>query len=173
MAQANRAVPGAQGEPTIRPFNFRRDCEQVLDFQYDVYERNFAGFVVDAFFLADYRRDLRRASRDPNEALFVMEHQGELCGFVWSAVISTIVDPRVGYIKNVYLAPHLRGRGHAERLMAVAEQWLREQAVDKVMLDTSVANPRAVRFYEKVGYTTERLRMVKHFRASDSSADRN
>ena len=96
-----------------------------------------------------------------------------MCGFVWASIISTIVDARVGYIKNVYVAPHLRGRGQAERLMAVAEQWLREQAIEKIMLDASVVNQRAVRFYEKAGYATERVRMVKRFGAATGDHDAN
>ena len=161
----------AESEPTIRPFDFRRDCEGVLDFQYDVYERNFPGLVVNSFFLDDYRRDLRKGARDPNEALLVMEQDGNLCGFVWAAVISTIVDARVGYIKNVYVAPHLRGRGQAQRLLEAGEQWLRGQGLTKIMLDASVVNQRAVRFYEKHDYVTERVRMVKRLDESDHIQD--
>ena len=54
--------------------------------------------------------------------------------------------------------------------MAVAEQWLREQGLDKIMLDASVVNRRAVRFYEKLGYATERVRMVKRFGEQSDSA---
>jgi ribosomal protein S18 acetylase RimI-like enzyme len=172
MAQT-RPVEPETAEPTIRPFSFRRDCDQVLDFQYEVYERNFPGLVVDAFFLEDYRRDLRRAARDRNEALFVMEQAGELCGFVWAAVISTVVDARVGYIKNVYVAPHLRGCGQAERLMATAEAWLRQQGLAKIMLDASVVNQRALRFYQRLGYVTERVRMVKRARAQGNTREQN
>ncbi len=170
MAQTSPVAARSGEELTIRRFNLRRDREQVLDFQHEVYETNFPGLVVDAFFLADYQRDLRRAARSPNEALFVMEDGGQLCGFIWAAMISTIIDARVGYIKNVYVAPQLRGCGQAERLMAVAEQWLREQGLDKIMLDASVVNRRAVRFYEKLGYATERVRMVKRFGEQSDSA---
>lgn len=150
-----------QGEPTLRSFNVRRDLKQVLEFQDEVYEGNFPGFAVDAYFRDDFSRDLRRAARDPNETLMVMEQGGVLCGFIWAAAISTIVDPRVGYIKNVYVAPHLRGRGQAERLMQAAEEWFAEQGIEKMMLDASVVNERAVAFYEKLDYVTERVRMVK------------
>ena len=109
MAQTSPVAARSGEELTIRRFNLRRDREQVLDFQHEVYETNFPGLVVDAFFLADYQRDLRRAARSPNEALFVMEDGGQLCGFIWAAMISTIIDARVGYIKNVYVAPQLRG----------------------------------------------------------------
>ena len=158
-AGADRDLP--QGEPTLRPFNVRRDLNQVLEFQNEVYEGNFPGFAVDAYFREDFSRDLRRAARDPNEMLLVMEQGGALCGFIWVAVISTIVDPRVGYIKNVYVTPHLRGRGQAERLMQAAEEWFGDQSIEKMMLDASVMNQRAIAFYEKMDYVTERVRMVK------------
>lgn len=148
-------------EPRLRPFNLRRDLEAVLDFQYEVYEINFPGFRVERLFREEYARDLRRAARDPHEALFVLEEGGRLCGFIWGALMTTLVDPRVGYIKNVYVAPHLRGSGQAERMMVAIEQWLFEVGAEKVMLDASTCNPRAVRFYERMGYVTERVRMVK------------
>lgn len=154
-------------EPTLRPFNVRRDLEAVLDFQYEVYEGNFPGFRVDRYFLEDYSRDLRRAARDPNEALMVLEQDGQVCGFIWGALMSTLVDLRVGYIKNVYVAPHLRGSGQAQRLMTAMERWLFDQGADKVMLDASVCNPRAVAFYEKMGYKVERVRMVKRMDESE------
>lgn len=157
--RAEETLP--RGEPTLRLFNVRRDLGEVMEFQVEVYEVNFPGFRVDEYFREDYARDLRRAARDPNETMLVLEQDGRLCGFIWAAVIATIVDPRVGYIKNLYVAPHLRGRGQAQRLMKAAEDWLFAQGVDKIMLDASVVNQRAIAFYEKSGYVTERVRMVK------------
>jgi len=167
MAATRAESPAALGEPRLRPFNLRRDLEPVLEFQYEVYEGNFPGFRVDRFFREDYARDLRRAARDPGEAMFVLEQEGELCGFVWGAIMTTLVDPRVGYIKNVYVAPHLRGTGQAERMMLAIEQWLFDMGADKVMLDASTCNPRAVRFYQRIGYATERVRMVKRLMDDD------
>lgn len=154
-----RSLPAS--EPTLRRFNVRRDLNTVLDFQFEVYEGNFPGFRVDRAFRDDYIRDLRRAASDPSEMLFVLEQDGELCGFIWGSIMATLVDAKVGYIKNVYVAPHLRGTGQADRLMQAIEDWMWDQGVDKIMLDASVVNQRAVRFYEKLGYTVERVRMVK------------
>lgn len=75
--------------------------------------------------------------------------------------MATLVDARVGYIKNVYVAPHLRGSGAADRLMNVIEEWVRDHGATVVMLDASVVNQRAVTFYRKLGYEVERVRMVK------------
>ncbi len=158
-----------RGDPTLRKFNVRRDLDAVLEFQYEVYESNFPGFRVDRDFLHDYSRDLRRAARDPSEKLYVLEQDGRVCGFIWASLMTTLVDERVGYIKNVYVAPHLRGSGHADTLMAVMEDWLCEQRVSKIMLDASVVNERAVGFYQKLDYQIERVRMVKRIDDADLS----
>lgn len=163
--RAERELP--QSEPKLRRFNLRRDLGTVLDFQFEVYETNFPGFRVDRSFQEDYTRDIRRAAADPSEMMFVLEQDGQLCGFIWGSIMATLVDARVGYIKNVYLAPHLRGSGQAQRLMQVIEDWLWDQGAEKIMLDASMVNQRAVCFYEKVGYTTERVRMVKRPESAD------
>ncbi len=161
MAAVRSRLQAQRSSPLLRRFDVRRDLDTVMDFQYEVYESNFPGFRVDESFRKEYRRDMRRAARDPGEMLYVLEQDGCACGFIWVAMMTTLVDPRVGYIKNVYVAPHLRGQGEAERLMQAAEEWVRENGATKVMLDASVVNERAVEFYRKVGYEVERVRMVR------------
>ncbi len=160
-----RSLP--QTGPTIRRFSLRKDLETVLEFQFEVYEGNFPGFRVDKSFRDDYTRDLRRAAGDPNEMLYVLEEDRQLVGFIWGAMMATLVDDRVGYIKNVYVAPHLRGTGEAQRLMDAIEDWMWDQDAEKIMLDASVVNARAVAFYEKLGYDVERVRMVKRPSGAD------
>ncbi len=163
--RAQRELP--RSEPTVRRFDLRRDLDAVIDFQYEVYETNFPGFRVDQSFRDDYTRDIRRAARDATEMMLVLEQDGNVCGFIWGALMATLVDARVGYIKNVYVAPHLRGSGEAKRLMEMMENWLWDQGVDKIMLDASMVNERAVAFYEKFGYDIERVRMVKRPEGAD------
>jgi ribosomal protein S18 acetylase RimI-like enzyme len=158
----------SQTEPKLRRFNLRGDLAGVLDFQFEVYETNFPGFHVDQAFRDDYTRDMRRAASDPTEMMLVLEQDGELCGFIWGSLMATLVDSRVGYIKNVYVAPHLRGSGQARRLMEAVEDWLWDQGAEKVMLDASVVNERAVSFYQKTGYDVERVRMVKRPEGADT-----
>jgi len=140
---------------------WRRDADAVTQFQVEIYERNFPGFRVTPLFLHAYRRDMKRALRSPDEALFVIDEGRQAAGFLWTAVIATMVDPRVGYLKNVYVAPHLRGQGWAQRLLSVADQWFRAQGLTRVELDASVCNPQAVSTYEQWGYRATRLRMAK------------
>ena len=145
----------------IRNFSPHRDLRTVLQFQYEIYEHNFPGFRVDKGFLDDYARQLRAVAHSHSEQIWVLEMAGEVRGFVWGALITSMVDEFVGYIKNVYVAPEIRRQGYAKRLIAVAEDWFRSQGAPKASLDASVCNQPVVAFYEKTGYHITRARMEK------------
>jgi len=146
---------------SVRRFDFGRDVEDVLRFQVEIYERNFPGFRVTESFLRDYRRTLKRASRLWSEGIFVLDEAKRPRGFLWVSLIATMVSPCVGYVKNVYVDPDLRGKGWGRELVRVAEAWARERGAKQVELDASVCNPDAIALYEQFGYRTVRLRMAR------------
>ena len=145
----------------IRQFDLRRDLQAVLQFQHEIYERNFPGFEVNQKFLNDFARQLRAADRSPAERLWVLEIADQIRGFVWGALITSMIDEFVGYIKNVYVAPELRGQGYGHGLLETAEEWFRAEGAPKAALDASVCNQQALSLYTKAGYRTGRLRMEK------------
>ena len=145
----------------IRNFNLRQDLNAVLRFQYETYERNFPGFEVDRGFLEDFARQLRGAASNRSEQLWVLEVAGQVCGFVWGTLTASMVEEFVGYIKNVYVAPELRGQGYAGMLIRVAEDWFRSQGAPKSTLDASLCNEEAMALYEQAGYRAARMRMEK------------
>lgn len=149
--------------PRVRPFRWPADKNAVLSFQYEVYERNFPGFRVTRSFLRDYETQLRDAVHSPYEALFVLDDEGRVCGFLWIEIRSTMVDELVGYVKNVYVAPDLRGQGYGKQLLAVADEWFKARGCPKASLDVSVCNPEAVAFYRSAGYEVARHRMEKRY----------
>ena len=145
----------------LRELNWRTDREAVLEFQRDTYELNFPGFVATDEFLAAYERDLRQAQRSRHQAVWVVEQEGRLCGFLWLSLIATMTDPCVGFINNLYVAPEERGKGLGRLLVRQADEWFRQQGVGKAQLTASAHNEAAIRLYESVGYRTIRVRMEK------------
>lgn len=160
----------AQPAPIITPFRWRQHGLQVLQFQYEVYEENFPGFVVDAAFLADFERQIREAIKHPYESLWVIEEPGTVLGFVWAAITTTLVDERLGYIKNLYVLPECRGEGCGQQLMARAEEWMRVQGASKSALDVTITNESALSLYQRCGYEGRRYRMEKDLWGSDEEA---
>ncbi|MFG1479899.1 GNAT family N-acetyltransferase [Xanthobacter sp. V4C-4] len=70
----------------------------------------------------------------------VAEAEGIVAGFV-------AIHPGTGYLDQIAVAPAFWGRGAAEALMAEA----RRLSPARVALDVNQENPRAVRFYVKMG----------------------
>jgi len=149
--------------PRVREFRWPADREAVLSFQYEVYESNFPGFRVTQPFLQEYAQQIRFACRSPYEKLYVLDDDGEVVGFLWIEVRGTMIDPVVGYIKNIYVAPRLRGQGYGKLLLQTADDWFKAQGCTKATLDVSVCNQVAVRCYEAAGYEVARYRMEKRY----------
>ncbi|MFS8041778.1 GNAT family N-acetyltransferase [Xanthobacter sp. AM33] len=69
-----------------------------------------------------------------------LDPDGAVAGFV-------VIHPGTGYLDQLAVAPRVWGRGAAEALMDEA----RRISPALVTLDVNQDNPRAVRFYEKMG----------------------
>lgn len=68
------------------------------------------------------------------------EREGRVAGFV-------TIHPVTGHLDQIAVAPAFWGKGAAEALMAEAKRL----SPARVALDVNQENPRAVRFYEKMG----------------------
>jgi ribosomal protein S18 acetylase RimI-like enzyme len=108
-------------------------------------------------------QELRDADRSRDEALFVLERDGQVCGFLWLSLIPTMTEPYVGFIKNIYLLPSQRGKGLGLLLLEKADEWFLNRGVRKAQLTASTVNETAIKLYEKVGYETIRVRMEKTY----------
>ena len=149
--------------PQVRELRWPADRDAVLSFQYVVYEGNFPGFRVTAEFLREYAQQIKMASRSPYEKLYVLDDNGQVCGFIWMEVRGTMIDPLIGYIKNIYVAPQWRGQGYAQALLHAADEWFMRQGCTKASLDVSVCNEQAINCYRHAGYEVTRYRMEKHY----------
>ena len=61
-------------------------------------------------------------------------------------------DLKCAEIKRMYVREKFRGRGVAERLLAAAENFAREQGYARIYLDTASEMVAAARLYERNGY---------------------
>ena len=78
---------------------------------------------------------------------FLWEDRGEVV--CW--VASTRQTQREGWIAPVYTPKHLRGKGYASSLVAVASQAILDKG-KVALLFTDLANPTSNSIYQKIGY---------------------
>lgn len=58
-----------------------------------------------------------------------------------------------GEVKRMYVTPAHRGTGIAPQILEAIEEYSRTHGIARLMLETGVLQPDAMRFYEREGYT--------------------
>jgi GNAT superfamily N-acetyltransferase len=104
----------------------------------------------------EQRRGWLRSQR-PRAHTLVAVSGGEIVGFVDGAPSrDDDVDPmRVGELYAIYVAPDAWGTGAGRRLMTAHLERLQSVGFEEAVLWVLDDNPRARRFYEVAGWTTD------------------
>jgi ribosomal protein S18 acetylase RimI-like enzyme len=95
----------------------------------------------------DPRADIRRKIADSRELFFVGEQDGMPVASCMAGY-----DGHRGWIYYLAVAPELRRRGIAARLVAIAEAELRRLGCPKIDLMVRDTNPEVIAFYRALGY---------------------
>jgi ribosomal protein S18 acetylase RimI-like enzyme len=103
--------------------------------------------------------------RDAGDRLFLIAERttdGVRLGFVYA---TTLVDfftaENHGHISDVVVTREAEGQGVGRALMDAAEAWGRERGYRLMTLGVFPQNQRALMLYERLGYRTDVIRMLK------------
>jgi RimJ/RimL family protein N-acetyltransferase len=105
----------------------------------------------------DYRRRIIQASAGGALAQFVADPGGRLIGHAGGTVMPE--EPGVTVVFAVYVTPQHRGSGVLDDLVEAVAQWSRSMGRPELMLEVVVGNDRAVRAYERLGFTDTGVRV--------------
>ena len=75
---------------------------------------------------------------------------------VCAVCLASLVEPRVGHVTQLCVAPHMSGRGLGYESLRRSLAAFRELDCEAVSLTVTEANERAARLYERVGFRTIR-----------------
>ncbi len=113
------------------------------------------------------------ARRDPDRTVFVAEEEeGGIGGFLACHLERPVPEPwrqlqrdfalTRFFIDAIAVAQPLRRQGLGEQLMRAAEAWAQERGAAVAFVDSFVAGPSAVPFYERrMGYERRSIRFEK------------
>jgi RimJ/RimL family protein N-acetyltransferase len=105
----------------------------------------------------DYRRRIIQASTGRALAQFVADPGGRLIGHAGGTVLPE--EPAVTVVFAVYITPARRGTGVLAPLVDAVADWSRAMGRAELMLEVVVGNDRAVRAYERLGFTDTGVRV--------------
>lgn len=93
------------------------------------------------------------AQKSDENAVFVAEVNGKICGWVHAHTYKLLVDAPEVEIGGLIVDENMRGQGIGEQLMRAAEGWAREQGCASVYLRSNTLRTQAHEFYKRIGYT--------------------
>jgi RimJ/RimL family protein N-acetyltransferase len=107
----------------------------------------------------DYRRRIIQASVGRQVAQFVADPggRGRLIGHAGGTVLPE--EPSVTVVFAVYLTPARRGGPVLPELVEAVAEWSRSVGRPDLMLEVVVGNDRAVRAYQRLGFTDTGVRV--------------
>lgn len=98
----------------------------------------------------------RQEMRLPDLKYFVLTtpDRTSVVGFI-SYMVTYEDGHGVLYVYEIHLEPKYQGNGLGHQLMGIAELTARNVGLEKVMLTVFRCNARAIRFYERLGYSVD------------------
>jgi ribosomal protein S18 acetylase RimI-like enzyme len=108
--------------------------------------------------------DYRERLADPSCYIFIAEADGEAVGYVAAEVLERPDNPytyamRFILVDQISVSPAWRSQGYGEALMRRVSELARSLGIGRVSLNVWGFNPRAIAFYERLGFRTRDLRM--------------
>ena len=98
----------------------------------------------------DPAADFRLALANETSAILLAQIEGALV-----ASVMTGFDGHRGWVYYLAVAPDFRKHGLGTKMMAAAEQWLRERNAPKIQLMVRDGNEAAIGFYKALGYDVQ------------------
>lgn len=107
-----------------------------------------------------------RARDGGDTVLVAVDENGDPLGFVHLEPEKDFFTGEArGYVANLAVARRAEGRGVGRALMAGAEAWCRENEFGSLTLYVFAANDGARRFYQRLGFEEDSLKLVKRIGA--------
>ena len=108
------------------------------------------------------RDRIERIARHPDHATFVAVADGRVVGLTGAYVTPSYEhDEPTGRLTAVVVSEAARGLGIGRRLIAAAEDWVRERGARVMMLNSHSRRESAHAFYQRLGYSETGKRFVR------------
>ena len=146
------------------------DLPKIVELAVDMVVHSVSPFrTITTETVQDFRRKdlvaLNDAILQPHVAIYLAEEEGTgrflghviiVCGYIESST-----GEAQAWIFDLSVVPDAWSKRIGQALMQSAEGFAKERGFAYIGLGVTTANERAVRFYEQLGYTEERKRMIK------------
>ncbi len=135
------------------------DIRDVAELHVAAWQHGYRGMVPDAYLnaLSADRREVkwRKAFTEGSPELWVACNDWELTGWIAFGKCRDEDKPGAGELYAIHVSPSCWGCGIGHHLWEAAEKRLRESGYREVAVWSLLANARANRFYESIGFAAQ------------------
>lgn len=99
---------------------------------------------------------------DQSATLVAAMPTGPVLGFIHlQPKPDPVTSEPAGYVSMLAVVPEAEGQGIAQQLMEAAENWARAHGFRCLSLDVFASNERARRFYDRIGFAEDSVKLYK------------
>lgn len=95
---------------------------------------------------------------DSHNLLYLIEEEGEIIGFMNTAYFMSIwAHGNILFLDDFFITEDKRGKGYGKKALSELENQLKYEGYKRIQLMAEDTNPKAVSFYEREGYSRQRI----------------
>ena len=110
--------------------------------------------------VAEIRPRLDVLLADPEHAVFVVEEDARVVGWLHAAAMLSLETGHFAQIRGLVVAETHRNRGLGAQLVSAFERWASSRGVPRLRVLCNVTRERTHRFYERLGYAARKSQKV-------------
>lgn len=106
--------------------------------------------------------DITKSYEKENMRTFVIEEEKQYAGFIMlqpEHLKSGFFEERVGFIRELWVAPSFRRLGYGKQLIEIAEDYFKKEEISKLIL---TYEDDALGFYKRLGFNLDRSYNAKN-----------
>ncbi len=122
---------------------------------------------IDPNFAVEHWRELQHRCAEKHGIMLIAKLDGKAVGWAFAHDQNAelfVVEPERhhGYLAELYLAPHARGKGLGRALIEGCEDWARGRGHKLLQVGALARNVRAIHAYEAAGYVAYGITMRRY-----------
>jgi len=111
------------------------------------------------------KKILEKDLKSGHGAIFIVEENKNFIGYIFVLTFTPEMESckkySPGYISDLHICKKYRRRGLGVMLIKEAERWLRVKKKEKVSLDVSIFNKKAIHLYKKLKFKDKSIKLEK------------
>ena len=140
--------------------DFPRWKAAISQLLFDSMRINFPNYEIDVSYCNAKCAEIDTYLKDNKAIIYLAVSEGALLGWIWLHEIRRVKTKRL-HVAEIAIVSSVRGKGVGTRLLQVAESYAKDHGYAEMDLLVTESNSKAIQFYEKANYVSERRLMKK------------